>query len=98
MREQIEILRELDRIRDNGFAVCIFGCGNLGKGVGYDILKYLNINIDYYTDNDPQTWGEIRDGIRCIEPSELLCEKDIAYFVMVGGAISRRNYTAIEEA
>lgn len=85
MRQQSEIIANLNEIRNKHLEVCIFGCGNLGKGVGYDILKFFGININYYSDNDSKLWGDvIKDDIKCIPPKDLSYKNNVACFVMVG--------------
>lgn len=84
MRQQAMILQELNRIKDKHLEVCMFGCGNIGIGGGYDILKFLGIDVQYYSDNDAKFWGEIiKDNIRCIPPEDLY-KKDVVCFVMTG--------------
>lgn len=83
MRSQKLVLKDLTFIRENAIPICIFGAGKIGCGHGYEIVKMLNLKVDYYFDNDSHKWGyEIVDGIRC-EPISSL-KKEYAYLLMGG--------------
>ena len=80
MRQQIEILNDLNYIKNHQVEVCIFGCGNIGKGAGYDILNFLGIRVANYSDNDTSKWGKlIRNGIQCISPELISHNNNIVY-------------------
>ena len=81
-----DIQEKIELARDEQYKVCIWGAGFLGKGLGYDIVKKLNISVDYYCDNNEKLWGtEIRDGIICVDYHQLLSDKErIIYIVAVG--------------
>lgn len=90
MRQQAEIVKDIRKIKDNHMEVCIFGCGLFGTGAGYDILEFLGIHADCFCDNDTSKWGnEIKEGIKCISPQQLMQKKNIACFVMVGTRIEK---------
>ena len=83
LRQQTEIMNDLENIKKNCLKVCAFGCGTIGKGIGYDILKFLGLNLGCYCDNDTDKWGKIKDGIKCISPNTLSQMDNIACIVMV---------------
>lgn len=58
MQKQSDILNALSHIKRDHLKVCVFGCGNLGTGPGYEILKFLEIEINYFSDNDSELWGK----------------------------------------
>lgn len=98
MREQREILRDIQKIKFENSKICIFGCGAVGTGVGYDFLKFLDINIDYYCDNNSKLWGlEIRDKIRCISPQDLYKMDNVACFVFIGHIYQEEVISQLEE-
>lgn len=64
--------RELKKIQDTWRGkVCLFGGGLIGRTWGYDIIKTMGFNIDFYCDNNKKENVIIRDGIR-IFPLETL--------------------------
>ena len=84
MRQQSEINKDIDFIKENFLDACIFGCGNIGIGIGYDLIKILGIHITSYYDNDSSLWGKmIKPGIKCATPDEIPYN-NIVCFVMVG--------------
>ena len=84
MRQQNEIMKDLNYIKANHLEVCAFGCGEVGVGLGYEILRFLDLNLTVYCDNDTSKWGkDIRGGIKCISPEMLAHKKNIACVVMV---------------
>lgn len=96
-RKQYEIMKDIENIKKNHLKVCIFGCGHHGKGAGYEILKFLGIDIWIYCDNDTSKWGKvIKDGIPCASPDALLHEDKIACFVMVGVHIQNEIIKQLE--
>ena len=82
-----EIIKFLKLAKSNDFEVCVFGAGSLGTGVGRQILKNYDIQIDYYCDNNEELQDkEVRDGIYCRSIERLIKnrEKTIC-FLLVGG-------------
>lgn len=77
--------QKLYRIKRENLDVCIFGCGLVGSGSGYDILKFLGVRVSFYCDNNQTLWGKkIRDGVNCFSPDKLFETTNVACFVMVG--------------
>lgn len=73
----------IKRASDKEKQVCIFGCGNIGTNFGYQALKNLNIQADFYTDNNQTLWGkEIKDGVKCVAVNQIDKENTI-FFVMM---------------
>lgn len=72
--------------RNEEYKVCIWGAGFMGKGLGYELVKKLDIGVDCYCDNNEKLWGkEIIDGIVCIDYHMLLGNKDkVVYIILVG--------------
>ncbi len=84
VRQQSDINMDLENIKRGCLKICIFGCGAMGKGIGYDILKFLEFDVICYCDNDMDKWGkEIKDGIKCISPNTLSHMDHIACIIMV---------------
>ncbi|RKM60420.1 DUF616 domain-containing protein [Butyrivibrio sp. CB08] len=72
----------LNLIKNRGFKVCIFGCGDIGVGCGYQRLIDLGITVHYYCDNNTNLWGKtIKDGILCFSVDELDI-KNTVFFVL----------------
>ncbi|MBD5550039.1 MAG: DUF616 domain-containing protein [Lachnospiraceae bacterium] len=86
MRKWQVIEENIKLAQSEQFKVCIWGAGLLGKTVGYDALKKLNIVPDYYCDNNEKLWQkEIVEGIFCVDYHQLLSEKEkIIWFVFMG--------------
>ena len=64
--------------------VCVFGTGKIGTGKGLQTLRLLNINVDFYCDNDRDKWGKtICDDIKCIPPATLCALKNVTCYVMM---------------
>lgn len=84
MRQQSDVLRDLNYIKENHLKAYIFGCGMIGKDAGYDILNFLGVQAANYCDNDNAKWGQvIKEGISCVSPEILSCKDKVACFVMV---------------
>jgi len=84
--QELKIIQEnIELARKEGSAVCIWGAGYMGKGLGYDILKEMNIVPNYYCDNNEKLWGEeIIDGINCVNYRHIFIDKkNIVCFVFV---------------
>ncbi len=80
-----DIREIMNQIKTQKRTVCIFGAGKMGTGFWYDMLHKLRIKVDYFCDNDPEKWGkEIKDGIKCISPEELIKKEECVCFVLVG--------------
>lgn len=86
MREYKNVKDIIKFAHDKKFKICIWGAGYLGKTLGYNILKQLDIVPDYYCDNNEKLWGkEVQDGIFCVDYHRLLKEKEkIIWFVFIG--------------
>lgn len=83
VRQQSEVMIDVESIKSSCLKVCIFGCGAMGKGIGYDILKFLELEVVCYCDNDITKWGkEIKDGIKCCSPDTLSKMEHIACVIM----------------
>jgi hypothetical protein len=64
--------------------VVVWGVGKICK-TGLNILKELDVNVDYFCDSNPDLWGhEIENGVMCYSFEELCKEEGLFYFVMVG--------------
>lgn len=67
------------------YQVCIWGAGYIGRGIGLKMLRQLNIQVDYYCDNNKELFGrEIVDGIRCEDYGRLVknSENSICFLIM----------------
>lgn len=84
-----------NRIRDLGEGntdkICIFCCGQWGMRLFFDLRSKL-INVDCFSDNNPNKWGYICEGIHCISPTELKKEKDRTLVI-----VATRTSTSIVE-
>lgn len=85
MRDLGDIQKNIELAQNGQFKVCIWGAGFLGRTVGYDTLKKVNITPDYYCDNNEELWGkDIIDGIKCMNYQLLLKEKEeIIWFICI---------------
>lgn len=81
-RTRIEKVIELARLGER--KVCIWGAGFVGTNYGYQMLKELEISIDFYCDNNVQLYGkEIKDGIVCVDKKDI--PLDAVCFVLTSG-------------
>ena len=70
--------------KSNDYKVCLWGAGYVGTNYGYELLKELGINIDFYCDNNDELIGkEIKDGIPCVNKEQIT--NQVICFVMVSG-------------
>lgn len=75
----------IKKAQENKTKVFVWGTGKIGKGVGYEIMKRLNVDIDFYCDSDYKKWDLIiRDNIRCVSPEKMKEFSEIVCFVLVG--------------
>ncbi|MCM1216994.1 MAG: DUF616 domain-containing protein [Lachnospiraceae bacterium] len=85
MEHEDKILNEMEFIKNKGMKACIFGAGQYGSGLAYDIVKSFGIQIRFYCDNDSTLWGNIiRDDIVCISPDDILKKETEACFIFIG--------------
>ncbi len=76
------IMELIKAAQEKKFEVCIWGAGNAGI-TGINMLKEMNISVDYFCDNNPKLWGrKIVDDIKCISVDETV-SRDIICFIMV---------------
>lgn len=62
--------------------VCIWGAGNAGI-TGINMLKKMNISVDYFCDKNPELWGKrIVDDIVCTSV-EKIKNRNVICFIMV---------------
>lgn len=96
--QQQQIISKLNYIESAHLRICIFGCGTIGKGIGYDILKFLGLNLFCYCDNNNDNWGkEVKDGIKCISPKELSQMNRIACIVMTSVNYQKKIIEQLKE-
>lgn len=70
--------------KDNDHKVCIWGAGYVGTNYGYELVRKLGINIDFYCDNNEDLYGkEIKDGLICVNKNCL--SKQVVCFVLTSG-------------
>lgn len=68
--------------KSDDYKVCVWGGGYVGTNYGYELLKELGINIDFYCDNNDELIGkEIKDGIPCVNKEQIT--NQVICFVMV---------------
>lgn len=72
---------ELKELLDSasGNKICIFGASAFGCTWGFDILKAMGAEVDFYCDNFKEPGIEIREGIQTISLEELYSLKDKVY-------------------
>lgn len=88
MEYQDEILNKIELIKSKRMKTCIFGAGQYGTGMAYDILKSFGIQILCYSDNDPVFWGKtVRDDVICVSPDNILPKGITACFIFIGSKI-----------
>jgi hypothetical protein len=88
MEHEEEILNKIELIKNNKMNTCIFGAGQYGMGMAYDILKSFGITIACYCDNDSTLWGKtIRDDVICVSPNCILQKGITACFVFIGSKV-----------
>lgn len=51
-------------------ALCIFCCGDYGKHI-HAALSKLGIEVDCFSDNNANKWGQPVEGVPCVSPKEL---------------------------
>ena len=85
--EQKSLKNKIDACRSNlYFEICIWGCGFIANGIGWDALQMLGICPTCFCDNNPMMWGStIKSGLVCRSPRELFESKDVLFLVLVEG-------------
>lgn len=84
----IKIEETIKLAKNNEYKVCVWGAGYVGTHYGYEILKELGINIDFYCDNNEELYGkEIKDGILCINKNSIPI-KTICFILTSGHLIA----------
>jgi len=80
---KIKKLKEQLRELSNGKAekLCIFCAGDFGINI-YQELNYRLIKPDSFSDNNPNKWGYVLEGIHCIPPTELNKENTLLIVAM----------------
>lgn len=63
------------RLKDSRKKICIFPMGVGGKGM-LDKLNSIGIEIDFFCDNNPDIWGSVYCGKKCISKRELIGQAD----------------------
>lgn len=82
----------IERIRTHNYKACIFGAGEFGREYGYNYVKRMGINIDFFSDNNPETWGkEVREGLMCYAPNHIRRLRDVVVFVMIYNTESQES-------
>lgn len=61
--------------------VCIFGTGEFFEDCATP--EHL-LRFEYVGDNNPERWGKLYKGRRCLSPAEIACMDDIAVLIMIG--------------
>ncbi len=77
-----ELESKLDIVKEKDFKACIFGCGDIGVGCGYQRLLELGITVSYYCDNNARLWEKtVRDDIICFPITKIdIC--NTVFFVL----------------
>lgn len=87
----------IEMARRKEYKVCIWGCGYIGKYPGRKMLSEFGIEPDYYCDNNPKEWEEeIIEGIKCVNPDEILRDNPIV-FPMVTETFENEICTQLQE-
>lgn len=85
MEHPDEILNKIELIKNKRMNTCIFGAGQYGTGMAYEILKSFGIQISYYCDNNSAVWGKtVREDVTCISPDDILQKGITACFIFIG--------------
>ena len=62
------VQEKIAHVKNNNIPICIWGCGQTGTKVGYDLVKKIGLKVDFFCDSNPSLQGkEIQDGIICEE-------------------------------
>lgn len=61
--------------------ICIFGTGEFFEDCATP--EHL-LRFEYVGDNNPERWGKLYKGRRCLSPAEIACMDDIAVLIMIG--------------
>lgn len=70
--------------KSKNYKVCIWGAGYVGTNYGYELVKKLGINIDFYCDNNEDLYGNvIKDGIICVNKNCLIGQ--VVCFILTSG-------------
>lgn len=70
--------------RQEEYKACIWGTGYVGTHYGYELLRELGVEIDFYCDNNEAMYGrEIKNGIVCVDKNNL--PSKVVYFILTGG-------------
>lgn len=65
--------------------VCLFGAGEVGRAVAYD-LAGAGISVDFFCDNNSTLWGtRIQGSVGCISVGDLVAKKDEAMVLVTSG-------------
>lgn len=92
-REQIESLLagrknyrdEVKAITERYRYVVFYGCGAILNSIVETWMEQVGRPLDFTCDSNPEKWGKIFCGAKCLSPQELLAIKDqCAIFVTVG--------------
>ena len=76
---------ELAKLKEQwGGKVCLFGAGLIGSTWAYDILKAMEIQVDFYCDNGKEEGVRIREEVKTISLDKLYSLKnDVLVFITV---------------
>lgn len=74
--EKIEILKRVD------CELGIWGCGRVAKTYVYPFLKGLNINVDFWADNNIAEGTEIIDGLKVRSLNDIYRKKESVYLII----------------
>lgn len=82
------------------YEVCVWGAGDIGTGVGRQLIEEYGIKIDYYCDNRKELLDtEIVSGIYCCSKDRLILNKEKTIcFICVGTTKVERVYRQLVEA
>lgn len=80
----IEIEKKIDKAKSGRYKICAWGAGYVGRNHGYDMIKNMGINVDFYCDNNTELYGKIiRDDVVCIDKKKL--PENTLCFVLTSG-------------
>ncbi len=82
MIDQDKLSTSLQQVQKSKPIICIFGTGNIALNIGIRYLKYLDLNVDFFCDNDEKKWGQVINGIECLSPQQLKEKKNVFVFIM----------------
>ena len=77
--------QEIKRLAGEHPTVVFYGCGAILESIVETWHEYVDREIDFCCDSDPEKWGKSFAGISCISPERLLAMRDTCtVFVTIG--------------